>query len=202
MERLRLVPLDDTVVFPSMTVTLPVDVDNDDRVFLVPRHGGDYASVGRRRRGGGSDPPAGRPGRPSCCRGLHRGVRAPRATTRRATWWWRWGEARRDTATLPERRAPSASTAPWWLEILELRGDDGRVAAFLRSITEPGALARPSGYSPDLSFAPEGRALETLGVVERLELALRLQRERSGELQVRKRIRDDAQSVAQKQQRD
>jgi len=46
MERLRLVPLDDTVVFPSMTVTLPVDVGQDDRVFLVPRHGGDYASVG------------------------------------------------------------------------------------------------------------------------------------------------------------
>src|SRR5437879_10942722 len=46
MERLRLVPLDDTVVFPSMTVTLPVDVAEDDRVFLVPRHGGDYASVG------------------------------------------------------------------------------------------------------------------------------------------------------------
>src|SRR5947199_217767 len=46
MERLRLVPLDDTVVFPSMTVTLPVDVGNDDRVFLVPRHAGDYAPVG------------------------------------------------------------------------------------------------------------------------------------------------------------
>src|SRR5205807_1338694 len=44
--------------------------------------------------------------------------------------------------------------------------------------------------------------LETLGVVERLELALRLQRERLAELQVRKRIRDDAESGAQKQQRD
>ena len=35
-------------------------------------------------------------------------------------------------------------------EILELRGDDGRVSAFLRSISEPGALADTSGYSPDL----------------------------------------------------
>src|SRR5439155_1068016 len=76
-------------------------------------------------------------------------------------------------------------------EILELRGDDGRVAAFLRSITEPGALADTSGYSPDLSFAQKVELLETLGVVERLELALRLQRERLAELQVRKRIRDD-----------
>src|SRR5213079_1190119 len=87
-------------------------------------------------------------------------------------------------------------------EILELRGDDGRVAAFLRSIGEPGALADTSGYSPDLSFAQKAELLETLGVVERLELALRLQRERLAELQVRKRIRDDAESGAQKQQRD
>src|SRR3712207_7072069 len=32
-------------------------------------------------------------------------------------------------------------------EILELRGDDGRVAAFLRSVIEPGALADTAGYS-------------------------------------------------------
>src|SRR5262250_2913199 len=46
MERLRLVPLDDTVVFPGMTVTLAVEVGDDTRVFLVPRHGKDYAPVG------------------------------------------------------------------------------------------------------------------------------------------------------------
>ena len=39
MERLTLIALDDTVVFPSMTVTLPVDFGDDARVFLVPRHG-------------------------------------------------------------------------------------------------------------------------------------------------------------------
>ena len=37
-------------------------------------------------------------------------------------------------------------------EILELRGDDGRIQSFLRSIADPGALADTSGYSPDLSF--------------------------------------------------
>ena len=31
-------------------------------------------------------------------------------------------------------------------EILELRGDDGRIAAFVRSITDPGALADTAGY--------------------------------------------------------
>ena len=57
-------------------------------------------------------------------------------------------------------------------EILELRGDDGRIASFLRSITEPGALADTSGYSPDLTFEQKVRLLETVDVTERLELAL------------------------------
>ena len=39
-------------------------------------------------------------------------------------------------------------------------------------------------------------------MIERLELAVRLQRERLAELQVRRRIRDDVESGAQKQQRE
>ena len=44
--------------------------------------------------------------------------------------------------------------------------------------------------------------LEAVDVVERLELALALQRERLAELQVRRRIREDVESGAQKQQRE
>src|SRR5207247_3539582 len=73
-------------------------------------------------------------------------------------------------------------------EILELRGDDGRVSSFVRSITDPGALADTGGYSPDLSFEQKVELLETLDVTERLGLALRFQRERLAELQVRRRI--------------
>ena len=87
-------------------------------------------------------------------------------------------------------------------EILELRGDDGRISAFLRSITDPGALADTSGYSPDLNMAQKIQLLETLDVVERLTLALRLQQERLTELVVRKRIREDVEGGAQKQQRE
>src|SRR5438128_452298 len=201
MERLRLVPLDDTVVFPSMTVTLPVDVGNDHRVFLVPRHGGDYASVGlvaevvdRVRLPGG--------GRAVVLSGLHRGVA---------------GAARNDPAghlvveveAKPDETPPRSRTAELEreyravvLEILELRGDDGRVAAFLRSISEPGALADTSGYSPDLTFEQKVRLLEELDVTSRLALALEFQRERLTQLQVRAKIRDDVESGAQKQQRE
>jgi ATP-dependent Lon protease len=201
MERLRLVGLDDTVVFPSMTVTLPVDIGEDGHVFLVPRHGGEYASVGvvaqvseRVRLPGG--------GKAAVLTGLHRGVA---------------GAARTDTAahlvvdveSRPDVKLPPSRTADLEreyravvLEILELRGDDGRIAAFLRSITESGALADTAGYSPDLTFAQKVELLETLDVVDRLTLALRLQRERLAELQIRKRIRDDVESDAQKQQRE
>ena len=86
-------------------------------------------------------------------------------------------------------------------ELLELRGDDGRVAAFVRSITEPGVLADTTGYAPDLTYDQKVEVLETLDVTERLELALSW-RERLAELQVRTRIRDDVQSGAEKQQRE
>ena len=87
-------------------------------------------------------------------------------------------------------------------EILELRGDDGRISAFVRSITHPGALADTAGYSPDLNIEQKLELLETLDVVERLTLALRLQQDRLAELHVRKRIREEVESGAQKQQRE
>src|ERR671914_2043937 len=46
MTSLILVPLDDTVVFPTMDVTLPVDVGDDERVLLIPRHDQEFAKVG------------------------------------------------------------------------------------------------------------------------------------------------------------
>ncbi len=201
MERLRLIPLDETVVFPSMTVTLPVEVGDDRRVFLVPRHDSDYAAVGvvaevveHVRLPGG--------GRAVVLTGLHRGV-AGAARNDPA------GHLMVDVEEKPDRTPPASRTADIEqeyravvLEILELRGDDGRLAAFVRSITEPGALADTSGYSPDIPFVRKVELLGTLDVVERLTLALRLQRERLAELQVRKRIREDVESGAQKQQRD
>ena len=87
-------------------------------------------------------------------------------------------------------------------EILELRGADHRIAEWLRAISEPGALADSCGYSPDLDYESRLSLLRTVDVTERLELAVRLQRERLAELQIRKRIRDDVQEGADKQQRE
>ena len=87
-------------------------------------------------------------------------------------------------------------------EILELRGDDGRIRAFVRSITDAGALADTAGYSPDLNFNQKLQLLEDARRRRAAKLSLQLQRERLAELQVRKRIRDDVEDGAQKQQRE
>jgi ATP-dependent Lon protease len=201
METLRLIALDDTVVFPSMTATLPVDVGDETRVFLVPRHGTEYAGVGvvaevveRVRLPGGAHA--------IVLTGRERAIAGAARTDPS-------GHLRVEVDPRPDEVPPPARTRALVqdyravvLEILELRGDDGRVAAFVRSITDPGALADTSGYAPDLTFAQKVRLLETLDVVERLSLALGLQRERLAELQVRKRIREDVQAGAEKQQRE
>src|SRR5262245_45940215 len=46
MSTYLLIPLEDTVVFPNMNITLPIDVGDEERVLLVPTHEGEYASIG------------------------------------------------------------------------------------------------------------------------------------------------------------
>ena len=46
MQTLLLIPLEDSVVFPGMTVTLAVDAGDEDRVLLVPRKDDVFADVG------------------------------------------------------------------------------------------------------------------------------------------------------------
>ncbi len=200
--RLPLVPLDDSVLFPHMTATVAADVGEEDRVLVLARSGERMAAVGtvaevvERARVPGA-------GTLVTLRGLRRGV--PEGAAVQGPGGRLLVEVREapDPPGADDRiRALAREYRAVVEEILELRGDDGRVAAFLRSISEPGALADSSGYSPDLSFEDKLRLLETLDVAERLELALALQRERLAELQVRKRIRDDVESGAQQQQRE
>ena len=41
-----LIPLDETIVFPTVTATLPIDVGDEERVFLLPRTDGEFGRVG------------------------------------------------------------------------------------------------------------------------------------------------------------
>ena len=201
METLLLVPVDDSVVFPTMTVTLTVDVGDEERVLLVPREDGEFADVGTvaevaeqiRLPGGG---------KAVALAGLHRGIAGAAHTDAQ-------GKLRVEVEPHPDDEPVDGKTRELEREyravveeILELRGDDGRIAAFLRSITEPGPLADTAGYSPDLNYAQKVELLGTLDVTERLQKSLDMQRERLAEMQVRSRIREDVQSGAEKQQRE
>jgi ATP-dependent Lon protease len=199
--RLLLVPLEDLVVFPNMNVTLTVDVGDEDRVLLVPVHDGEYAKVGtvaevtdRLRLPGG--------GRAVALNGLHRGIAGAAGSDNQGRLFVDVEERPDEEAADGRIRELEREYRAVVEEILELRGDDGRIAAFVRSITEPGALADTSGYSPDLTFEQKVRLLETVDVRERLELALEFQRERLALMQVRRRIQEDVESGVEKQQRE
>src|SRR4051812_34359050 len=193
--------MDDTVVFPNMTVTLPLDTGEEEQVLLVPRHEGTYAKVGTvaeivesGRMPGGA--------RVVTVSGRHRALLHAAATGTE-------GGLYVDVEPHPDETPPPVQTRELETEyravvqeILDVRDADPRIGEFLRSVSEPGALADTAAYSPDLTFEQRVELLETLDVVERLELAVRLQRERLAELQVRRRIRDDVESGAQAQQRE
>jgi ATP-dependent Lon protease len=198
---LLLIPLDDTVIFPTMDVTLPVAVGDEERVLLVPRHEGQFAKVGtiaevtdHVRLPGGA--------RAATLSGVARGV-AGAAHTDSAGRLRVDVEERTDDVPLDGRtRELEREYRAVVEEILELRNADERVAAFLRAIAEPGPLADTIGYAPDVSFEQKVQVLETIDVTERLELVVRLQRERLTELQLRRKIREDVREGAEKQQRE
>ena len=199
--RLLLVPLEDLVVFPNMNVTLTVDVGDEDRVLLVPKHEDGYAKVGtvaevtdRIRLPGG--------GRAVALTGLHRGVAGAASTDTQGRLFVEVEERPDEESADGRIRELEREYRAVVEEILELRGDDGRIAAFVRSISEPGALADTSGYSPDLTFEQKVQLLETVDVRERLELALQLQRERLALMQIRRRIQEDVETGVEKQQRE
>ena len=204
MTDLLLVPVDDNVVFPGMTVVVPaaeVGAEEGEQVLLVPRHEGHFAGVGT------VADVTGRTRLPNGVTavqltGVHRG-KAGTGSADDAGHLRVDVTPQKDSTERDGRIRELESTYRAVVdEILELREDDGRVAAFLRGIDEPGALADTAGWSPEIPYDEKVGLLETLDVRERLELAVRLQRERLAEMQVRKSLREDVESGAAKQQRE
>lgn len=199
---LRLVPIDDLVVFPTMDVTLPFDESvEDETVLLVPRIDGEFATVGtiakvrRKIRLPGGASAAIYEGQ---ARGLAGAAQASNGDELRVEVTEHRDEVPVDGKTRELERELRATIE----EILQQRGDDGSIAAALRAIKQPGALADSVGYDPDLSVESKVLLLQTLDVTERLSLATGMLRERLADLQLRRKIREDVESGAQKQQRE
>jgi ATP-dependent Lon protease len=201
VNELLLIPLDESVLFPGMTVTIAADTGDEERVLVVPRVDGEYAELGVIAEVLDTGVLPG---------GVHaatvRGVQ--RATPGTAT---NGSDGQLRVAAVPHNDPAPDTERVAELErnyravveeILELRGADDRIRGFLRSISTPGELADTSGYSPDLGFEQKLEILTTLPIEQRLERALDMQRERLAELQVRRRIREDVQEGAEAQQRE
>src|SRR5690348_10256882 len=129
MSRLRLIPLDDSVVFPGMPMTLSADVGRDERVILVPRQDHTYAKVGVIAEVSERVRVAGR-GYATSLVALHRAtLGAATADTD--------GVLRVDYEEKPDVIPPATLTRELEREyravvdeILDIRGDDGRIKAF------------------------------------------------------------------------
>src|ERR671938_634570 len=147
MSTLLLIPLEDTVVFPTMDVTLPIEVGDEERVRL----------------------PGG--GRAIMLSGLHRGIAGAAHSDPLGNLRVEVEERPDDVPVDGRTRELEREYRAVVEEILELRGDDGRIAAFLRAIAEPGTLADTTGYSPDISYEEKIELLEELDVTERLARA-------------------------------
>ena len=147
MSNLLLIPLEDSVVFPNMSVTLAIDVGDDERVFLVPVHEGEYAGVGTVAEVAGTMRlPGG--GNAVTLSGLHRGVAGAAKTGPD-------GRLRVEVDEHPDEEPPRAQTAELEREyravveeILELRDADARIHEFVRAISDAGALADTSPTHP------------------------------------------------------
>ena len=144
MSSLLLLPLDDTVVFPTMDVTLPVDTGDEERVVLIPRHDGEFAKVGtiaevtdRVRLPGG--------GRAVTLSGVARGVAGAAHSDHTGRLRIEVTEQADDVPVDGRTRTAEREYRAVVEEILELRGADDRVAQSLRAIGEPGALADTIG---------------------------------------------------------
>jgi ATP-dependent Lon protease len=189
------------VLFPGMSVTIAAAIDKDEQVVLVPRHGQDFAEIGvvadvtdRIKLPGGA-------------RAIQ--VDAQQRALIGAAQTGADGDLFVEVEERPDAKPNDKRTRELMREyravveeILEVRGADQRILEWLRAISEPGALADSAGYSPDLDYEDRLALLRELDVTERLAHAVNLQRERLAELQIRKRIRDDVQEGAEKQQRD
>src|SRR6266446_4841802 len=204
-ELLPVMPMDDVVVLPHMTVTLAVEGDTakaaleaarqgNRLILLVPRIDGQYGTIGTvARLGEGTELPTG--AEAFMLRGEYRArlgsgqadiggalfvkadpISDPEPPTERAT------ELAREYRALLEN-------------LVESRGVP-QVVQFLRAARTPGHLADLAGYSPDLTTEQKLEVLETIDLEERLAKLI------LADASLKEKIRSDVAEGMEKTQRE
>src|SRR6202171_5459665 len=210
---LPLLPLDDRVILPHMTVPVAVDSESaraavlaarqtDGLVVLVPRIDGHYARLGTVAHIEESGRlPDGR--QASVFRGQYRGVLNSAAVEREGALWMTVEPAPDpDLDALPSAAQSLAREYRAVLEnLLDLRGASA-IGQMLRGIEHPGQLADMSGYSPDLKLHQHLEILEERDVVARLEKLIAWSREILAEASLKDKIRVEVNEGLEKRQRE
>jgi ATP-dependent Lon protease len=216
---LPVLPLDDTVVLPTMVV--PVDIsgaevrasieaarlsadasgksDAKPQVLLVPRLEGKYSSVGTL----GDVEQIGRlpSGEPAAViRGLAR-VRIGTGTVGPGAALWVEGTVQDEPATSPRAQELAREYRGVAAAILQKRGA-WQVLDALQRLTDPSALADSAGYAGYLTLQQRKELLETIDPERRLELLGGWAREQLAELDVAETIQNDVREGMERQQRE
>ena len=216
---LPVLPLDDSVVLPTMVVPLdtsaaearaaisaaqmsasvPGAADATPHVLLVPRLEGKYSALGTL----GAVEQIGRlpSGEPAAViRGLSR-VRIGVGTTGPGAALWVEGTVVDEPPASARAQELAREYRGLAATILQKRGA-WQVVDALQRITDPSALADSAGYAGYLSLEQRQQLLETIDPEQRLELLTGWARDQLAELDVAETIQNDVREGMEKQQRE
>ena len=210
-ELLPVLPMDDVVVLPHMTVTLAVEGDDQKAaieaarqgnrlILLVPRIDGKFGTIGTAARlGESADLPTG--AEAFMIRGEYRArLGGGQADIGGALWVQADPIVEPDPPT--EKTLELAREYRALLEnLVESRGVP-QVVQFLRAAKTPGHLADLSGYSPDLSTEQKLEVLETLDLEQRLTLLIKWTKSILADASLKEKIRSDVAEGMEKTQRE
>jgi ATP-dependent Lon protease len=215
---LPVLPLDDTVVLPTMVVpvemsgdaraaieaarlaaSVPAAADAKPQVLLVPKLGGKYAPVGTL----GVVEQTGRlpTGElAAVIRGLSR-VRIGTGTVGPGAALWVEGSVVDEPAASLRAQELAREYRGLATSILQKRGA-WQVVDVLQNITDPSALADSAGYATYLTLEQRTELLETIDPEQRLEKLTGWARDALAELDVAETIQNDVREGMEKQQRE
>src|SRR5258706_5560839 len=208
---LPVLPMDDIVVLPHMSVTLAVEGDDqkaaieaarqgDRLILLVPRIDGKFGAIGTAARlGESAELPTG--AEAFMIRGEYR-ARLGSGQADIGGALWVKADPIVDPEPYTEKVQELAREYRAMLEnLVESRGVH-QVVQFLRAAKTHGHLADLAGYSPDLSTEQKLEVLETLDLEQRLTLLIGWTKSILADASLKEKIRSDVAEGMEKTQRE
>src|SRR5882672_4297377 len=210
-ELLPVLPMDDVVVLPHMSVTLAVEGDDQKAaieaarqgnrlILLVPRIDGKFGTIGTAARlGESAELPTG--AEAFMIRGEYR-ARLGSGQADIGGALWVKADPILDPEPPTEKSLELAREYRALLEnLVESRGAP-QVVQFLRAARTPGHLADLAGYSPDLSTEQKLEVLETTDLEQRLTLLIGWTKSILADASLKEKIRSDVAEGMEKTQRE